>query len=350
MTPSRIATILLSILGLVLIALGFLLPDGERLIRENLPLETHVTVLAPGDEGSILAATQSGEIWRFDGAHWDLEDVDLGGRLVLALRGEPDSHPIGTSAGLLNVPGEPLPDSSRVSDVLETGGGLVVGTPDGVRVQLDGAWHHPLAWTPIYRLAEQRRGDRVYVHAGTIGDGIFSAPIEEMLSVWSANRRGLPEGVKVLSFAVTEGGILLAGTDQGLYWQAQPGDAWERFEAIPRGQRILALYRAATDAQGLQRVWIGGDRGLSAIHLQESDLGLSISGPVQSFAALWEAPEAGVSWILPIEGGVMISAGSAYRLRSSSYPGWYRFSLAGILFLLIGVWVGRGSAGRPNPG
>jgi hypothetical protein len=350
MTPSRLATIILSILGLALIAFGYLLPDGERLIRENLPLETHVTVLAPGDEGSILAATQSGEIWRFDGAHWNPEDVDLGGRLVLALRGEPDRHPIGTSAGLLNVPGEPLPKGLRVSDVMETAGGLVVGTPEGVRVRLDGTWHHPLPGMSIYRLVEQRRGDRVYVHAGTIGDGIFSAPIEEMLSVWSANRRGLPDGVKVLSFAVTEGGILLAGTDQGLYWQAQPGEAWERFEAIPRGQRILALYRASTDGQGRQRLWIGGDLGLSAIHLQESDSGLSINGSVQSFAGLWETPEAGVSWILPIEGGVMISAGSAYRLRSSGHPGWYRFSLAGILFLLIGVWVGFRSARQPNQG
>jgi hypothetical protein len=62
MTLRRMAATLLVVLGFALVALGFLLPGGERLIRENLPLETHVTVLAPGDGGTILAANQAGEI------------------------------------------------------------------------------------------------------------------------------------------------------------------------------------------------------------------------------------------------------------------------------------------------
>jgi hypothetical protein len=51
MTLRRIAVAAPISIGLALIVLGVLLPGGERLIRENLPLETHVTVLAPGADG-----------------------------------------------------------------------------------------------------------------------------------------------------------------------------------------------------------------------------------------------------------------------------------------------------------
>ncbi|HSO84426.1 hypothetical protein [Thiocapsa sp.] len=177
MTLRRIAVAAPIAIGLVLIALGFLLPGGERLIRENLPLETHVTVLAPGDDGTILVATQAGEIWRFDGAGWEQEDAGLDGRLVLALRGEPGDHAIGTASGLVSPSGLAPPlGNPRVSDVLETAeAGLLAATPEGLWVHADDTWHRPLSGVPLYRLVEQRRDGRIHLHAATIGEGVYSA-------------------------------------------------------------------------------------------------------------------------------------------------------------------------------
>ncbi|CRI65974.1 membrane hypothetical protein [Thiocapsa sp. KS1] len=349
MTLRRIAVGLPMSIGLALIALGFLLPGGERLIRENLPLETHVTVLAPGDDGTILAATQAGELWRFDGAGWEQADAGLEGLLVLALRGEPGGHAIGTATGLVSASGlAPPPGNPRISDVMETEVGLLAATPDGLWVLADGTWHRPLADKPLYRLVEQWRDGRIHLHAATIGEGVYSASIEALVSPWAANSRGLPDGVKALCFAVTEGGLLLVGTDQGLYWQAAPGETWNALAEIPRDRRILALHRAPPDARGLQRLWIGTDVGLSALDLAETRDGLSAVGPLRSFDALWEPPESGVSWILPVAGeGLMVSAGAVYRLRAVRYPGWYRFVLAGILLLLVGGWLWLGSDPEP---
>jgi hypothetical protein len=349
MNLRRIAVALPMSIGLTLIVLGFLLPGGERLIRENLPLETHVTVLAPGEGGTILAATQAGELWRFDGVGWEQEDAGLEGRLVLAMRGEPSRHAVGTATGLLSASDlAPPPGNPRVGDILETEAGLLAATPEGLWVLADDTWHRPLADKPLYRLAEQRRDGRVHLHAATIGEGVYSASIETLLLPWKPNSRGLPDGVKALCFAVTEGGMLLVGTDQGLYRQAAPGETWEALAEIPRDRRILALHRAPPDARGLQRLWIGTDDGLSALDLAETREGLSAVGPLRSFDALWEPPETGVSWILPMAGaGLMVSAGSVYRLHGVRYPGWYRFVLAGILLLLVGGWLWLGSTPEP---
>ena len=349
MTLGRIAVAAPIAIGLVLIALGFLLPGDERLIRENLPLETHVTVLAPGDDGTILAATQAGEIWRFDGDGWEQEDAGLEGRLVLAMRGEPSRRAVGTATGLLSTTDRaPPPGNPRVSDVLETEAGLLAATPEGLWVHAEDTWHRPLSGVPLYRLAKQRRDGRIHLHAATIGEGVYSVAIETLLSPWTANSRGLPDGVKALCFAETEGGMLLLGTDRGLYRQSVPGETWAALAQFPRERRVLALYRASPDARGLQRLWIGTDDGLSALDLAETREALSIAGPLRSFDALWEPPETGVSWIIPVAGeGPMVSAGAVYRLSAVRYPGWYRLVLAGILLLLVGGWLWLGF--NPEP-
>ncbi|UHD15190.1 ligand-binding sensor domain-containing protein [Thiocapsa bogorovii] len=342
MTFGRIAVAVPISIGLALIALGFLLPGDERLIRENLPLETHITALAPGADGTLLAATQAGELWRFDGIGWEQEDAGLDGRLVLALRGEPGEHAIGTATGLVSDLAPP-PGNPRVSDVLETTSGLLVATPEGLWVHADDTWHHPLSEVPLYRLAEQRREGRIDLHAGAIGKGVYSASIQTLLSPWDANSRGLPDGVKALCFAVTEGGMLLVGTDRGLYRQATPGETWKALALFPPDRRVLALYRAPPDARGLQRLWIGTDEGLSALDLAETRDSVSVAGPLRSFDALWEPTETGVSWILPAaDDALMVSAGAVYRLSAVRYPGWYRFVLAGILLLLVGGWLWLG--------
>ncbi|EGV15922.1 ligand-binding sensor domain-containing protein [Thiocapsa marina] len=348
MTLGRIAVAVPISIGLALIALGCLLPGEERLIRENLPLETHITVLAPGADGTLLAATQAGELWRFDGTGWEPEEAGLDGRLVLALRGEPGEHAIGTASGLVSDLAPP-PGNPRISDVLETASGLLAATPEGLWVHADATWHRPLSDVPLYRLAEQHREGRVYLHAGTIGKGVYSASIQTLLSPWASNSRGLADDVKALCFAVTEGGMLLVGTDRGLYRQAAPGETWKALAPFPPDRRVLALYRAPPDARGLQRLWIGTDDGLSALDLAETRDGLSVAGPLRSFDALWEPTETGVSWILPApDDELMVSAGAVYRLSAVRYPGWYRFVLAGILLLLVGGWLWLGLNPEPD--
>jgi hypothetical protein len=242
----------------------------------------------------------------------------------------------------------PPPGNPRVSDVLETPSGLLVATPEGLWAHADDTWQRPLRDVPLYRLTEQRREGRIYLHAGTIGKGVYSTSIQTLLSRWTSNSRGLPDGVKALCFAQTEGGTLLVGTDRGLYRQTSPGESWEALEQFPRERRVLALYRAPPDARGLQRLWIGTDEGLSALDLAETREGLSAVGPLRSVDALWEPPATGVSWILPVAGeGLMVSAGAVYRLSAVRYPGWYRLVLAGILLLLVGGWLWLGF--NPEP-
>jgi hypothetical protein len=43
-----------------------------------------------------------------------------------------------------------------------------------------------------------------------------------------------------------------------------------------------------------------------------------------------------VSWIVPFEDGVMLSAGAVYRFGDAGFAGWYWISLAGVLLLVLG--------------
>lgn len=336
-----LAARLLLLAGIALILWGVLMPGEERLVRESLPLETHVTVLTSDAEGRVIAATQSDGLWRHTGGTWTPLELDLGGRLVLALRGDPARHPIGTATGLLADAGPPLPSSIRVSDLLETPAGLVVATPDGIWVRSVETWQRALAGTPVYRLAAQPVGERLLLHAGTIGAGVYSAWSDAPTASWHPKRRGLPEGVKVLSFATSACGRLLARTDQGLYAQDHPESDWRKLALWPEARRVLSLaLGSATESKG-QRLWIGSDAGLFAADLREPSSGLELAGAARRVEVLWEPLEAGVSWIVPSADGLMISAGPVYRLRDTRPPGWWRFVLGGLVLILAatGVWL-----------
>lgn len=343
MKASRPTAISLAVLGLALIIAGPLIPGGERLVRNAPPNSGHVTDLERAVDGSILAGTETGELWRYAGGQWQRVDVDLGGHPVTSLSadltGDASKGPIGTGGGLINEPAGMPPLEVRVRDEIMADQRLLVGTGKGLYVQGDGQWRQTLDGISVYRLFTQKVGDdEDWLHLGSVGNGVFSAKVSDPLS-WEANREGLPEGANVFSFEVTRAGLLIAGTDKGLFWQEGPMEAWQPLKVGLENSRILSLLIAPLKAEGVERLWIGSDDGLWQVELDES----AAAPEALAYAELIQAPpdhvRYGISWIVPFDGGVMLSAGSVYQFGPMGLKGWYWISLGGLLLLLLGGWL-----------
>jgi len=342
MKTSRAAALAIVAVGLILLVAGPLIPGGERIIRNDPPRTGHVTDLALADDGSILAGTQDGELWRLDDGVWTRVNVDLGGQPVTALSADLDGDasrgPIGTGGGLVNVPSGMPPLSERVADEWMTSRGLVVATGEGLRVQGDAEWQQAMTDTYAYRLEPQTHDTTDYLHVGTIDEGVLTARVSDLLD-WQPNRQGLPDGINVFSFAITHGNRLVAGTAQGLYWQPAPMQPWRALKVGLEKGRILSLYLAPPDENGRQRLWIGSDDGLWSVHLTEDANGVR----AEAYAEQMEAPPDyvpyGVSWILPFDKGVMFSAGAVYYHGPMGLKGWIWISAAGVLLILLGGWL-----------
>jgi len=342
MKTSRTAALGIVGVGLLLLVAGPLIPGGERLIRNDPPRSGHVTDLARADDGSILAGTQDGELWRLDDGVWSRVQVDLGGHPVTALTadlaGDPATGPIGTGGGLFNSPTGLPPLDERVADEWMTAKGLVVATGEGLYIEGDGSWQRALTDTYVYRLEHQRHGDSDFLHAGTINAGVVTAAVADLLD-WQPNRAGLPDDSNVFSFVVTEGNRLIAGSDRGLYWQPAPMQPWQALKIGLESSRMLALYLTPPNDDGHQRLWIGSDDGLWRVDLNETAERLEAT----AYAELVEAPpdhvQYGVSWIVPFDEGVMFSAGAVYYHGPMGLKGWIWISLAGVIFILLGGWL-----------
>lgn len=341
MKASRPVAIGIAVLGLVLLIAGPLIPGGERLVR-NAPVGIgHVTDLARADDGSILAGTQDGELWRLADNQWAPVDVELGGHPVTALSadlaGDASHGPIGTGGGLVNTPAGMPPLEVRVADEILAGDRLLVATGDGLYVQGDETWRRALEGTYVYRLETQQTDSRAWIHAGTIDAGVHTAEATDPLS-WQPNREGLPPQANVFSFVITESGVLIAGTDTGLFWQPAPMQPWKPMEVGLENSRMLSL--SLEPAEGDRaRLWIGSDDGLWRVAIDTTT-----DGPeAEAYAELVQAPPEhvryGVSWIVPYGDGVMLSAGSIYQFGPMGLPGWYWISLGGLVLLLLGGWL-----------
>ncbi len=70
MNTNRTLALALVAVGLLLIIAGPLLPGGERAVVNDPPRTGHVTDLARADDGTILAGTQDGELWRLADGVW----------------------------------------------------------------------------------------------------------------------------------------------------------------------------------------------------------------------------------------------------------------------------------------
>lgn len=345
MRSQRLPAAILTALGLLVLTAAFLTPGQPRLVPTGLPSEDPVTALAAGDGGSLLAATQAGEVWRHRDGLWSRAGIDPQERVVTVLIGEPRDHPVGTSSGLWWQTGVPLVAKPRVLDILELDDGLVLATADGVQILADGRWHQPITGLFAYRLEAQMQDGQQYLNVATIGDGVYSVRAEQRLEAWQPNSRGLPEGVKVLSFAVTAGGRLLAGTDQGLFWQDAPSQPWQHLAAGLADRRILALDLAPADEVDSQRLWIGSDDGLLAIDLAEYPDKLEARAPARTVARLDEGG-IGIGGILPRGEGLAVSAGTVYELRDVHSGAWLLMTLGGLGLLVIGGWLGLRSTSR----
>lgn len=256
----------------------------------------------------------------------------------------PGEKPVGTADGLYSLPFGTPPLTGRISSLLETDAGLLVGTGTGLRLLADGGWLQTAADTNIYSLFAQRRDGEARLHAGTVGAGALSASAAD--GTWRPNNVGLPDGVNVFSFAQTDGGLMLAGTDNGLYWQAEPGQEWSLLSPGLAGRRMLSLYRAPAESPDQpQRLWVGSDDGLHWIDLNEDGATLSAGGALTAADDAAHQPRYGVSWIVPTNDGVMISAGDVYAFGGTRLPGWYWVSLIGIALVLIAGWL----IPRPQP-
>ncbi|WP_295541191.1 ABC transporter substrate-binding protein [uncultured Thiohalocapsa sp.] len=341
MNTNRTLALALVAVGLLLIIAGPLLPGGERAVVNDPPRTGHVTDLARADDGTILAGTQDGELWRLADGVWGRVNIDLDGAPVTALAadlsGDPSEGPIGTGSGLINAPSGLPPVTVRISDEAPTAGGLVVATGDGLLVQGDNAWRRQLAGVHIYRLEAQATDGGDYLHAGTVDNGVFTAAVADLGS-WAPNRDGLPQQGNVFSFVITAANRLIAGTSKGLYWQAAPMEPWQQLKVGLEQSRMLSLH-LEPPAAGTQRLWIGSDDGLFSVALTED-----ASGPVATtYATPAAGPDAGlrygVSWIVPFDDGVMFSAGGVYQFGSFGLPGWYWISLLGVVLLLLGGWL-----------
>lgn len=341
MNTNRTLALVLVAVGLLLIVAGPLLPGGERAVVNDPPRTGHVTDLARADDGSILAGTQDGELWRLANDLWGRVDVDLGGEPVTALAadlsGDPSEGPIGTGGGLVNAPSGLPPVTVRVSDEAATAGGLVVATGNGLLVEGQNDWQRVLDGVHIYRLEPQTVDGAEYLHAGTVDGGVFTAAVAD-LATWAPNSDGLPQQGNVFSFVVTAANRLLAGTSKGLYWQAAPMQPWQQLKLGLEQSRMLSLH-LEPPANDTQRLWIGSDDGLFSVQLTEDDAGIQ----ADAYAAPAAGPDAGlrygVSWIVPFEQGVMFSAGGVYQLADFGLPGWYWISLLGVVLLLLGGWL-----------
>ncbi|AFL72894.1 hypothetical protein [Thiocystis violascens] len=339
MNQRKTFALVLTVLGLLLAVAGPFLPGGIHLTPVGPPGAGHVTSLVATDQGDILAGTQAGEVWRLRGGAWTRENLALGGQPVLALLGEPGRTPVGTAAGLFPPAGEsPLED--RVGSLLQTELGLLAGTVGGVRLLVNGRWSAPGPVANIYSLSGQRHGDGHWLHAGTIGAGVLSTSAAEAGAAWQPNSQGLPEAVKVFSFATTQGGLLLAGTDQGVFWQSRPGQPWRSLHPALDGRRAMSVHIAADgERQGRERLWIGGDAGLSSLALAEQGETLAAEGdPLLADSAEWQPPF-GIGAIVSSGDRLLVSAGAVYEYGPTPLSGWYWISLAGVVLILIAGWI-----------
>ncbi|NEV63707.1 ABC transporter substrate-binding protein [Thiorhodococcus minor] len=338
MKKSKTVAISLTLVGIVLAIAGPFLPGGIHLKPKDPPGSGHVTLLKAVD-GGVLAGTQAGEIWRLGGGIWTQERIYLGESPVMAILGEPGRTPIGTASGLYNAPVGAPELKGRVSSLLQTREGLLAGTPDGLRLLANGRWQAPGPAANIYSLLKQRGGSGEWIHAGTVGDGVLSSPAESPDQPWQPNSQGLPEGANVFSLATTPSSLLLAGTDQGLYWQPKAGDPWQPLHPGLDGKRILSMYLAAGDGTGgTDRLWIGGDHGLEWIDIAEQSGTLAPAGePTMADSAEYQPP-VGISWILSNDGHLMLSAGSVYEYGPTQLAGWYWVSILGVVLILLAAW------------
>ena len=337
MLSRKTLALVCTLLGLTLAIAGPFLPGGVHLTLNDPPRGGHVTELIATPQGDVLAGTQNGEVWRLRDGLWTRNHPDLGGQPVIAMLGEPGRAPLGTAARLYFAPAGAPPLEERVGCLLSSDLGLLVGTASGVRWLVDGSWRRLEPKVNVYRLHRQQRGAEGWLHAGTIGAGVLSAPETDPGAPWRPNNLGLPSDLKVFGFVTTRGGHLVAGTDQGVFWQARPWQTWRSLHPSLDARRILSLL--LTPQGDSERLWIGGDDGLQWLTLSQRGEDLSAETAPRWADRAENQPPFGIARLLSEGDRLFIAAGAVYEYGPTPLRGWYWISLAGVVLILIAGWL-----------
>lgn len=337
MNRRRCLAVALLAIGAALMLAAPWLPGGPHLIVDDPPRQGSVTALSARDRDIVLAATQSGELWRLaPGDDWRLIERDPRERPVMAIASGMEPPLLGTSAGLRHWRGPAAPEAPRVGDLLVAGDELLLATTAGL-LTFDGErWASSLSGHNVYRLQRQHSELGTVVHAGTIGAGVKSAPDGR----WVDNSEGLPRPANILSFALTDGGLLMAGTDSGLFWQSGPGEIWRQVDAGLGARRILSLYREPATGR-TQRLWVGSDDGLHSLNLVERAGSLGTRGTARRHPVRGPEPLTGVAAIVPYADSVVLAAGRVYRLAPVRHHLWHRVLIIGGVLVVAGIWLLR---------
>lgn len=300
--------------AVALLVIAALLPHRPAWMPDDPALEEHAAALLVTADDRLLMGTQSGRIWLHDD-DWQPQGEVPGDRAVTRLGLHEDRLLIAAPDGLFDLDGRVNAVDGRISDIRAFGDTLLAGGASGVLQLTDEGWRdtglqEQLAEPQIYRVWQDQAGHQ---HAGSIGEGIWSRTGAD--AGWQANRDGLPDPVNVFAFAETANGILLAGTDQGVYWQAETGAAWRALHGeADRQTRYLDLL--IDDRAPEAPVLLGAsDNGVSQVRLVPRDGWLETRGRQEWLAVGPPGLDGGVSHLVIRNDTLWAAAGSVYRFR-----------------------------------
>ncbi len=324
------------IAGLLIAGSAPWLYGGERWVLDDPERPDHVTALAADHEQRLYRGAQGGGLRQWSAGEWRDVGNSPDGLTILALL--PERQLAATSRALWNWTDQAmleLPEQTRVSHLLPHGEGLLVGTGTGVLYHADGDWEDGGLDAQVYRIILQQRDTGPALHAGSIAEGVWTLPAGQLGADarWQANSRGLPDPVNVLSLLTAGNDALIAGTDQGVYWQPRDGGSWRRMEAGLGQPRVLALARTLTGSH--TTLWAGSDDGVYRVRLVERERALETQGRWERLDNPPEGLDQSVSWIVPLDDRIWIAAGSVYRLDAPRDDRWM-LQLAAGLFLAAG--------------
>ncbi|MCK8516826.1 hypothetical protein M0534_10905 [Methylonatrum kenyense] len=300
--------------AVALIVITALLPHRPAWMPDDPALEEHAAALLVTADDRLLMGTQSGRIWLHDDG-WQPYGNVPGDRAVTRLGLHEDRLLIAAPDGLFDLNGRVDAVDGRISDIRAFDTSLLAGGALGVLQFTEDGWQdtglqEQLAEPQVYRVWQDQAGHQ---HAGTIGEGIWSRTGAD--ASWRANRDGLSDPVNVFAFAETANGILLAGTDQGVYWQAETGAAWRALHgSADRDTRYLDLL--IDDREPDTPMLLGAtDDGVVQVRLIPRDNWLETRGGLERLAVGPPGLDGSVSHLAIKNDDLWAAAGSVYRFQ-----------------------------------